>query len=155
MRIEEAIQQTKPFRNARHKAIVNIIYTNNWVQEQIKSELKPYGITMQQYNVLRVLKGAGNPISTSVIRERLLDKMADTSRMVERLYQKGLVLRSSCKFDKRLVDVSISPEGEKLLSGLKNINPGLDEILAGLTEEEAEMLSGLLDKARGGVRLDG
>ena len=150
MRIEEAIQQTKPFRNARHKAIVNIIYTNNWVQEQIKSELKPYGITMQQYNVLRVLKGAGNPISTSVIRERLLDKMADTSRMVERLYQKGLVLRSSCKFDKRLVDVSISPEGEKLLSGLKNINPGLDEILAGLTEEEAEMLSGLLDKARGG-----
>lgn len=149
MRIEEAIQQTKPFRNARHKAIVNIIYTNNWVQEQIKSELKPYGITMQQYNVLRVLKGAGNPISTSVIRERLLDKMADTSRMVERLYQKGLVLRSSCKFDKRLVDVSISPEGEKLLSGLKNINPGLDEILAGLTEEEAEMLSGLLDKARG------
>ncbi|MCA9377284.1 MarR family transcriptional regulator, partial [Candidatus Dojkabacteria bacterium] len=103
----------------------------------------------------RVLKGAGNPISTSVIRERLLDKMADTSRMVERLYQKGLVLRSSCKFDKRLVDVSISPEGEKLLSGLKNINPGLDEILAGLTEEEAEMLSGLLDKARGGVRLDG
>ena len=149
MRIEEAIQQTKPFRNARHKAIVNIIYTNNWVQEQIKSELKPYGITMQQYNVLRVLKGAGNPISTSVIRERLLDKMSDTSRMVERLYQKGLVLRSSCKFDKRLVDVSISPEGEKLLSGLKNINPGLDEILAGLTEEEAEMLSGLLDKARG------
>ena len=149
MRIEEAIQQTKPFRNARHKAIVNIIYTNNWVQEQIKSELKPYGITMQQYNVLRVLKGAGNPISTSVIRERLLDKMSDTSRMVERLYQKGLVLRSSCKFDKRLVDVSISPEGEKLLSGLKKINPGLDEILAGLTEEEAEMLSGLLDKARG------
>ena len=59
MRIEEAIHQTKPFRNARHKATVNIIYTNNWVQEQIKCELKPYGITMQQYNVLRVLKGAG------------------------------------------------------------------------------------------------
>ena len=149
MRIEEAIHQTKPFRNARHKAIVNIIYTNNWVQEQIKAELKGYGITMQQYNVLRVLKGAGEPISTSVIRERLLDKMADTSRMVDRLFQKGLVLRNACEYDKRLVDVSISREGEKLLASLKGINPGLDDILSNLTEEEADKLSGLLDKARG------
>ncbi|MCB0578144.1 MAG: MarR family transcriptional regulator [Phaeodactylibacter sp.] len=149
MRIEDAIQQTRPFRNARHKATVNIIFTNNWIQEQIKIELKPYGITMQQYNVLRVLKGAKGPISTSVIRERLLDRMADTSRMVDRLHQKGLVLRQVCKHDKRLVDVSISPEGEKLLAGLKNINPGLDGILDNLTEEEAELLSGLLDKVRG------
>ncbi|MCB0584182.1 MAG: MarR family transcriptional regulator [Phaeodactylibacter sp.] len=150
MRIEEAIQQTKPFRNAWHRATVNILYTNNWVQEKIKGELKPYGITMQQYNVLRVLRGAGKPISTSVIRDRLLDKMADTSRMVERLYQKGLVLRNSCRHDKRLVDVSISSEGEKLLDSLKRINPGMDEILRNLTEEEAEVLSELLDKARGG-----
>ncbi|MCO6491072.1 MAG: MarR family transcriptional regulator [Phaeodactylibacter sp.] len=149
MRIEDAIQQTRPFRNARHKATVNIIFTNNWIQEQIKTELKPYGITMQQYNVLRVLKGAKGPISTSVIRERLLDRMADTSRMVDRLHQKGLVLRQVCNHDKRLVDVSISPEGEKLLAGLKSINPGLDGILDNLTEEEAELLSGLLDKIRG------
>ncbi|MCO6479182.1 MAG: MarR family transcriptional regulator [Phaeodactylibacter sp.] len=148
MRIEEAIQQTKPFRNAWHKAIVNILYTNNWIEEQIKSELKPFGITMQQYNVLRVLKGAGKPISTSVIRERLLDKMADTSRMVDRLHQKGLVLRKACNHDKRLVDISISPEGEKLLASLKAINPGLDDILSNLTEEEAETLNTLLDKAR-------
>lgn len=151
MRIEEAIQQTKPFRNAWHKATVNILYTNNWVQEQIKNELKPYGLTMQQYNVLRVLKGAGKPISTSVIRERLLDKMADTSRMVDRLHQKGLVLRKACKHDKRLVDVSISPQGEKLLASLKNINPDLDLILNNLSEEEAETLNRLLDKARGGM----
>ena len=149
MRIEEAIHQKKPFRNARHEAIVNIIYTNNWVQEQIKCKLKPHGITIQQYNVLRVLKGAGGPISTSVIRERLLDKMADTSRMVDRLYQKGFVLRNECEYDKRLVDVSISPEGEKLLASLKGINPGLDNILANLAEEEAQLLSELLDKARG------
>ncbi len=149
MRIEEAIQQTKPFRNSWHKAIVNILYTNNWIEEQIKTELKPYGITMQQYNVLRVLKGAGKPISTSVIRERLLDKMADTSRMVDRLHQKGLVLRKACNHDKRLVDVSISPEGEKLLASLKAVNPGLDDILRNLTEEEAEILNNLLDKARG------
>ena len=84
-----------------------------------------------------------------MIRERLLDKMADTSRMVDRLYQKGFVLRNECEYDKRLVDVSISPEGEKLLASLKGINPGLDNILANLAEEEALLLSELLDKARG------
>jgi len=149
MRIEEAIQQTKPFRNSRQKAMVNLIYTNNWVQDQIKLQLKPYSITLQQYNVLRVLKGAGKPISTSAIRGRLLDKMADTSRLVERLCQKGFVERNGCEHDKRLVDVSLAPKGEKLLTSLKAIDPGLDRIFQNLTEEEAELLSGLLDKARG------
>ncbi|MCB0553278.1 MAG: MarR family transcriptional regulator, partial [Phaeodactylibacter sp.] len=107
MRIEEAIQQTKPFRNGHHKVIVNLIFTSNWVQDSIKKALKPFGVTIQQYNVLRVLKGAGKPISTSTIRERLLDKMADTSRMVDRLFQKGLVLRQECEYDKRLVDISL------------------------------------------------
>ena len=150
MKIEEAISQTKPFRNSRQKAVANIIYTNNWVQEQIKKELKPYGITMQQYNVLRILKGANQPISTSVIRDRLLDKMADTSRMVERLCQKGLVQRNACKYDKRLVDVSISSGGEQLLDRLSALNPSFDKVLENLSEEEAEALSKLLDKARGG-----
>ncbi len=149
MRIEEAIQQTRPFRNSWHKAAVNLIYTNNWMQEQIRARLKPYGITMQQYNVLRVLKGAGIPISTSAIRGRLLDKMADTSRMVDRLYQKGLVERNECAHDKRLVDVSLAPAGEQLLENLQAINPGMDQILYNLSETEAELLSELLDKARG------
>lgn len=149
MKIEEAIQQTRPFRNAWHKAAVNLIYTNNWLNDCIREELKPYGITMQQYNVLRVLKGAGKPISTSIIRERLLDKMADTSRMVDRLFQKGLVLRCECVHDKRLVDVSLSPEGELLLESLKAINPSMDTLLQALTPEEAALLSDLLDKARG------
>ena len=70
MKIEKAIQQKKPFRNAWHRAAVNLLYTSNWLKDQIKNHLKTYGITMQQYNVLRVLRGAGEPISTSVIRER-------------------------------------------------------------------------------------
>lgn len=148
MKIEEAINQTKPFRNARHRAMVNLIYTHNWMVDQLRSKIKPYGITMQQYNVLRVLRGAGAPISTSVIRERLLDKMADTSRMVHRLAQKELVVRQECEHDKRLVDVSLSEKGFELLKELDMLNTEMDRICAALSEREAGQLSQLLDKLR-------
>lgn len=128
--------------------MVNLIYTHNWMVDQLRAKIKPHGITMQQYNVLRVLRGAGEPISTSVIRERLLDKMADTSRMVHRLAQKNLVVRRECAHDKRLVDVSLSKEGYILLERLDSLNQEMDRICADLTEQEAEQLSTLLDKLR-------
>ena len=150
MKIEDAIKQKKPFRTPHHRVIVNLIYTHNWVSDQIKAMLKAFDITQQQYNVLRVLRGAGEPISTSVIRDRLLDKMSDTSRMVDRLYQKGLVTRSSCKHDKRLVDVSLSTEGKKLLAEIDKYDDQMDGIVSGnITKEEALQLSELLDKLRG------
>lgn len=148
MKIEEAIQQKRPFRNAYQKVIVNLIYTQNWVTGQLQQHLKPYGITMKQYNVLRILKGAGKPITTSTIRERLLDKMSDASRMVERLHQRGLVVRTTCPTDKRLVDVSLSKEGEQLLAVMSKFEGEMDDIVAQLSETEAEQLSGLLDKLR-------
>ncbi len=148
MRIEEAIQQTKPFRNDWHRAVVNLIYTSNWLKDQLRCKLKPYNITMQQYNVLRILRGAGEPITTSVIRERLLDKMADTSRLVDRLHQKGWVSRRECTHDKRLVDVSLTPQGQALLESMDHISGKLDLIGRNLTEEEARLLSDLLDKFR-------
>ena len=125
-----------------------MIYTTNWITDQIKKLLKPFGITMQQYNVLRILRGAGEPISTSVIRDRMLDKMSDTSRMVDRLHQKGLVNRRACPSDKRLVDVSLSDKGEALLKRLDQINEDLDQIPEKLSADEAETLSQLLDKMR-------
>lgn len=149
MKIEEAIRQKKPFRNAYQRAIVNMIYTTNWLTDHLREHLKPFGITIQQYNVLRILRGAGKPISTSDIRERLLDKMADTSRMVDRLCQKGLVLRTICPSDKRLVDVTLSKEGEKLLAKLDQLDNQMDEAITNLTEDEAGKLSELLDKLRG------
>jgi DNA-binding MarR family transcriptional regulator len=148
MKIEQVIQQQKPFRNASQKAIINLIYTTNWVTDRIKSILKPYGITMQQYNVLRILRGAGEPISTSVIRERMLDKMSDTSRMVDRLHQKGLVMRTPCPDDKRLVDVRLSVRGRQLIDELDRLDRQIDQVLDGLSEEEARQLSRLLDKIR-------
>lgn len=148
MKIEEAIKQKRPFRNMHQKAVVNLIYTTNWLTDQLREHLKPYDITVQQYNVLRILRGAAKPISTSDIRDRLLDKMSDTSRMVDRLCQKELVIRTICPSDKRLVDVTLSERGEKILEELDRISPEMDQILGNLSMEEAEMLSSLLDKIR-------
>ncbi|MEM6320647.1 MAG: MarR family transcriptional regulator [Bacteroidota bacterium] len=149
MKIEDAIQQKRPFRNAYQKTIVNLIYTHNWVTDQLRQYLKPHGVTMKQYNVLRILKGADGPITTSVIRERLLDKMSDASRMVERMYKMGLVTRNVCTSDKRLVDVTLSEKGERLLEEMQSYMDAGDQIVAALSEEEAETLSALLDKLRG------
>lgn len=149
MKIREAIQQKKPFRNSHQMAMVNLIYTHNWVTDQLRQHLKPYGVTMKQYNVLRILKGAEEPITTSTIRERLLDKMSDASRMVERMHQRGLVVRNTCPTDKRLVDVSLSAKGIDLLENIAHIEQKMDAIFKELSKEEAEVLSKLLDKLRG------
>ena len=149
MKIEAAIQQKRPFRNNYQMAMVNLIYTNNWVSDQLRQYLKSYGVTMKQYNVLRILKGAGEPVTTSIIRERLLDKMSDASRMVERLHQRGLVIRSTCPTDKRLVDVTLSEKGEVLLQNMKGVEREMDAIFDNSNEQEAALLSELLDKLRG------
>jgi DNA-binding MarR family transcriptional regulator len=148
MKIEDAIKQKKPFKNERHRAIINLLYTTNMVRDRNKSILKEFGLTMQQYNVLRILRGAGKPISTRIIRQRLLDKMADASRLVDRITQKNLVERTSCANDKRLVDVSLSEEGEALLLKIDNKHPEMYDLLGSLTEEEAKILNNLLDKVR-------
>lgn len=149
MTIENAIKQKTPFRNEWHKVAVNLIYTSNWLTEQFKAYLKPFDITLQQYNVLRILRGAGKPLSTSDIRDRLLDKMSDTSRIVERLCQKGLVVRTVCSNDKRLVDVTLTPEGFNFLTKIDQLDTKLDVTLQALSQDEAHQLSLLLDKMRG------
>jgi DNA-binding MarR family transcriptional regulator len=149
MKIEEAINQ-QHFKNNWQKATLNILYTNNWMHNKIKTFLKPYGITQQQFNVLRILRGQfPNPLTTSVIRERMLDKMSDASRIVERLCKKGLVEREVCSADKRLVDVLISSKGLDILSEIDKHSAFLDFPSTSLTEEEALQLSDLLDKMRG------
>ena len=148
MRIEEEIKQTKPFDNSQQKAMINIIYTSNHVKAKMTAHLKQYGITPKQYNVLRILKGAGKPISTSIIKERLIDRMSDASRIVNRLYQKGLVIRMTCGKDRRLVDVTLTDAGLSLLKVIKSNNEMLTDPLKNLSDKEATMLSDLLDKIR-------
>jgi DNA-binding MarR family transcriptional regulator len=148
MSLETEIQQTK-FRNEHQKTVINLIYTYNWVGEQIKNFFEKEDITSQQFNILRILRGAGKPLSTLQIRQRMLDKMSDTSRIVDRLVKKGLVKKVICKSDRRLVDVSISDKGMELLQKLDQSEEEMDAILKNLTVEDAVLLNSLLDKIRG------
>ncbi|WP_207511165.1 MarR family winged helix-turn-helix transcriptional regulator [Longitalea luteola] len=147
MSIEKDIQQTK-FRNEYHKTVVNLIFTYNWITEKTKQFFDKGDITSQQYNILRILRGAGKPLSTLQIRQRMLDKMSDTSRIVDRLVKKELVQKVICKTDRRLVDVTITDLGLQLLDKLDSYNEQMDAMLGNLTEEEAKMLNDLLDKIR-------
>lgn len=150
MSLQKDIHQLRSFRNEHQKAVVNIIFTNNWLTEKIKSFLEREDITPQQFNILRILRGSfPQPLSTLQIRERMLDKMSDTSRIVDRLVAKELVKKSSCKSDKRLVDVVITDKGKMLLENLDNHSDEMDDIIGNLTEAEAKALNKLLDKARG------
>jgi MarR family transcriptional regulator, 2-MHQ and catechol-resistance regulon repressor len=148
MSLETDINQ-RTFRNPQQKSMVNLIYTYHWVVERIKQFLSEEDITLQQYNILRILRGSSpKPLSTLQIRERMLDKMSDTSRIVDRLRIKGLVEKSTAKSDKRLVDVLISDKGRKLLEKLDAQNAKLDHIMQGLNEDEMNVFTGLLDKLR-------
>ena len=114
MSIDKDIQQ-RSFKSEHQKTIVNLIFTYNWTTERLKILFDKYGLTMQQFNILRILRGSEKPISTLQIRERMLDKMSDTSRIVDRLIIKKLAKKIICKTDKRLVDVSITPKGKTVL----------------------------------------
>lgn len=150
MGIEKDIQQAK-FRNPHQKAGINLIYTVAWLRDKSKSIFDAEDITSQQFNILRILRGSFPlPLSTLQIRERMLDKMSDTSRIVDRLIVKGLVKKVTCKNDRRLVDVLITDKGKKLLERLDTRQDEIDGILGNLSEKDANILSDLLDKVRDG-----
>jgi DNA-binding MarR family transcriptional regulator len=148
MRLEKEINQRRPFKSEFHKATANLVFTHNWLSVKLKTFLKPHGCTLQQYNVLRILKGAKEPISTSEIRSRMIEKMADTSRLVERLCGKGWVNRQACCGDKRLVDVTISEEGLEFLQALDDFNDYVESLYINLNGEELIQLNTILDKLR-------
>ena len=148
MSIEKDIQQAK-FITSRHKALVNILFTYGWELERIKKIVETENITHQQYNILRILRGSyPNPLSTLQIRERMLDKMSDTSRMVDRLIIKHLAVKTVSRRDRRLVDVVISEEGLTLLKKIESRVDIVSEVMSNVSEDEAEQLSNLLDKVR-------
>lgn len=148
MSINKDIHQSK-FRNERHKAIINLLFTYGWTVERLKQFVAEEGITHQQFNILRILRGNHpTPLSTLTIRERMIDKMSDTSRIVDRLLSKGLVKKVICKKDRRLVDVTITDKGLKLLEKLDKKQDDMDDVLCNLSEKEASTLSKLLDKIR-------
>lgn len=148
MKIEEAIQQKK-IDDPYSKAIINLLYTNSYIVSHQSRFFKSYGISAEQYNVLRILRGQHpEPISVSSIQERMLNKMSNASRLVEKLTQKGFADRAECPSDRRQVDVTISSEGLSLLGTLEEGVMTLNREILHLSPKELEVLSNLLDKAR-------
>lgn len=148
MGLEEEIKQTKGFKSQRQKALINIIYTEAWLRDRLGSSLKPFGLTNQQYNVLRILRGSfPKPLSTSSIRERMLDKMSDASRIVDRLHKKSWVSKVVCPTDKRLVDIVITEGGLEVLEKI-DIENDMMGAFKNLSEADAQELNRILDKVR-------
>ena len=147
MSIEKDINQPK-FKSDYQKSVINIIYTYNWTRERLQEIFDRENLTPQQFNILRILRGSPSPLSTLQIRERMLDKMSDTSRIVDRLVLKGLAKKVINKSDKRLVDVSISEKGKKILQNMDQFESDIEGITKNLSINEAKTLNRLLDKIR-------
>lgn len=150
MELEKEIVQTK-FKNEFQKAMVNIVYTSSWLNSKHAKLLKPFGLTTQQYNILRILRGQyPNPATIRLLTERMLDKMSNASRLVEKLRVKGLVKRETCSDDRRQVRVVITDKGLELLKEIDESPKNLEKFDGtNITEQEAAELSRILDKLRG------
>jgi MarR family 2-MHQ and catechol resistance regulon transcriptional repressor len=149
MKLEQAIQQSS-FISDENKVAINFMYTYNNFKENHNNFFKPFAITPQQYNVLRILRGSyPKPLTTFQLRDRMLDKMSDASRIVERLVKKDLVVRKVSKSDKRLVDVVISDAGQKLLESIEIPQDNrIREVFKNFSADDTAIFGKLLDKMR-------
>lgn len=148
MTLEKEIKQKKPFNSIYEKTMVNLMYSHGWLIEQMRLFFNPFDITLKQYNILRILRGAEGPLTTSIIRDRMIDKMSDTTRLIDRMIKKNWVIKRICTEDRRLVDVEITDEGLAKLTEIEQNETKITEVLRYLSAEEAVVLSKLLDKMR-------
>jgi len=149
MKIEDAIQQ-KEFKDPYNKLVVNFLYTHSYIVTVQNALFKPYDLSPEQYNVLRILRGQnGVPASVSSIQDRMLNKMSNASRLVEKLKQKGLVKREECPKDRRQVDVVITLNGLEILKELELKVDESNRSFVHLSTDEVRLMNELLDKMRG------
>ncbi len=147
MKIEEEICQQK-FNSNQAKAILNVLFTSGWLSNKISQVLKPYGISAEQYNVLRILKGQyPKPATLGIVQERMLEKMSNATRLVDKLIAKEMVDRKQCPANRRAVDILITAKGLQMLEEIAPSMQDLEQKL-GLCCEEAQHLNFLLDKLR-------
>lgn len=149
MTLEEEIKGR--FRNEFHKGMINLSYTTRKLGYEFTQALKKHDISEQQYNVLRILRGfrAEAPLSIGFIKERMLDKDSDVSRIVDRLYANNMVTRCENSTDRRQKAVEITEKGLELLTNMLECEKQVDKLLGNLTEDEVKQLNFLLDKIRG------
>jgi DNA-binding MarR family transcriptional regulator len=149
MKLEDAVKQ-KTFRSESQKLRINITFTGSWVHAMAIKYLRPFGLTPQQFNILRILRGLHpNPVSGLAIKERMLDKMSNVSRLIEKLRVKGLIERQICPNDRRAMDVTITEKGQALLTRLDAVEAQWDGQFKTLNEKDQQTLNLLLDQLRG------
>lgn len=148
MKIEEEIKGR--FRNEYHKGMINLVYTVKQLSYQFLQMLKAYSLTEPQYNVLRVLRGfrADGPASIGFLKERMLDKNSDMSRIVDKLYEKQLIDRKENAIDRRQKDIVITEKGLLLLAEMDGCERKVDTLLSNLSPDEVNELNRILDKIR-------
>ena len=148
MKLEEEIKQKK-FRSEYQKLIINILFTGNWIQASQNKLLKPKGISLQQFNILRILRGQfPEPATLGLIQERMLDKNSNASRLVDKLKLKKLVERKESKIDRRQVDILITQKGLDTLSELDVLITEHEKLISFLSEEEVKKINDSLDLLR-------
>ncbi len=149
MSLETDIKQTKPFKSQIEKTYVNLMFTSNWAVDKQHTLFKKYGLTIQQYNVLRILNGHyPAPITINGIIDRMLDKMSNASRLVDKLLQKKFAVRTTRTDDRRACDVIITDEGINILEKVNTELQIMNKEITGINEKELEQLNFLLDKFR-------
>ncbi len=146
--IEEAIKQSKPFKDEWLRALVNMVYTSNIVFDRMNKVIEQYDISYKQFNVLRIVKGAKENVSTAYIRQRLLAKNSDSSRLVDRLVQKGLLSKHKCGDDARLISIKLTNKGTQLLEEIGDKKISDNNPIQQLSENECIQLNKLLNKIR-------
>lgn len=134
------------FTNVKDKALINILYTANWISNFQNEFFKPFGISRQQYNILRILRGSQEPLKVQTIRNRMIERSPNVTRLMDKLHAKDMIERFACEDDRRVVYIKITDIGVNLLDSIsKDFNK---DLLSEITEEEAIQLSELLDKMR-------
>lgn len=146
MKIEEAINSK--FKSVQQKALINVRYTSNWLSNFQNSFMCKHGLTMPQFNVLRILRGANSALMMQTIKERMVEKSPNTTRLLDKLELKEFISRCHDAKDKRAVLVSITQQGLDILSKIDEDLKDEDFLNTNLSDEEAELLSSLLDKIR-------
>lgn len=148
--IEKEISQAS-FTSPAHRTQVNILYTSAWINQHTTSALRPLGLSVQQFNILRILRGrGGKPATVKLLTERMLDKMSNASRLVDKLKEKGLVRRQECEEDRRRVDIVITRQGLDIIAEASAaVEQSMADDVSRLSDEEHATLSGLLDRLRG------
>lgn len=151
--IRQKARKPVNYQNEFHRLRVNLLYMGNWVQQNANAILEEFELTQQQFNALRILRGQigverDTSFSTQDLRERLLDKMSDTSRLVDRLVKKGVMHKKPCDHDARRVHLTITEKGMDLLTKIDAQMHRLDDLVNSISANEAQVVNELLDKIR-------